>query len=224
MQPLFWAWTLLALGCLIPVTTLLGGSFPIFTVLWLAVPMLAVLRGRDPARAGFRPVPAGELVRVTLINLGVLLLILLPLEAWAHTYQTLLEQVFNTGRPDTTFGWLIRFPGPAGWLGLALFSGLVTIFGEELFFRGWLLQGLRQRMAPWAAILLQAALFMLPQAIAALLLPPLQGLLYAVFYSWLAIGVVGGWAANRTASIWPSLIAATLCNLILTWLVRSAIL
>jgi membrane protease YdiL (CAAX protease family) len=75
-------------------------------------------------------------------------------------------------------------------------------------------------MAPWAAILLQAALFMLPQAIAALLLPPLQGLLYAVFYSWLAIGVVGGWAANRTGSIWPSLISATLCNLILTWLVR----
>jgi membrane protease YdiL (CAAX protease family) len=220
MQPLFWTWTLLALVSLIPVTILLDGAFPIFTVLWLVVPLRAVLRSRDPARVGFRPIPLEELVKVTLLNLGTLLLILLPLEAWGHTYRTLLDQVFAASRPDTTFGWLMRFPGPTGWLGLALFSGLVTIYGEELFFRGWLLQWLKQRMAPWAAITLQAVLFTLPQAIAALLLPPLQGLLYALFYSWLAIGMVGGWAAHRTDSIWPSLIAATLCNLILTCFVR----
>jgi ABC-2 type transport system permease protein/sodium transport system permease protein len=220
MRPLFWTWTLLALVSLVPVTFLLEGTFPIFTVVWLVVPLLAVLRGRDPARVGFRTVPHAELAKVTLLNLGALLLILLPLEAWAHTYRTLLEQVFAASRPDTTFGWLMRFPGLAGWLGMALFSGLVTIFAEELFFHGWLLQGLKPRMAPWLTIVLQAALFTLPQAIAALLLPPLQGLLYALFYSWLAIGVVGGWAAYRTGSIWPSLVAATLCNLVLTWLVR----
>jgi ABC-2 type transport system permease protein/sodium transport system permease protein len=219
LQPWFWTWTLLALISLFPVTNLLEGSFPIFTVLWLVVPLLAVLRGRDPARVGIRPVPPAALVKVALLNLGLLLLILLPLEAWVHTYRTLLEEVFAASRPDTTFGWLSRFPGLPGWLGMVLFSGLVTLFAEELCFRGWLLQWLSQRMKPWAAITLQAALFTLPQAIAALLLPPLQGILYVLFYSWLAIGVVGGWAAWRTGSIWPSLIAATFCNLILTILV-----
>jgi hypothetical protein len=48
------------------------------------------------------------------------------------------------------------------------------------------------------------------------MLPPLPGALYAVVYSWLAVGVIGGWAAARTKSIFPSLTAATLFNLILT--------
>ena len=52
-----------------------------------------------------------------------------------------------------------------------------------------------------------------------LLFPPLQAVVWIVVYSWLAVGVVGGWAAARTRSIWPSLIAATLTNLVLTALV-----
>ena len=98
---------------------------------------------------------------------------------------------------------------------MALYSGLVTLFGEELFFRGWLLQSLQKRMRTRWAVLTQAALFVLPNLLAALALPILQGWLYALVYSWLAIGVVGGWAAARTKSIWPSLISATICNLVL---------
>ena len=45
------------------------------------------------------------------------------------------------------------------------------------------------------------------------------GKLYALIYTWLAIGVVGGWAASRTGSIWPSLLSATMCNLILVALI-----
>jgi len=33
-------------------------------------------------------------------------------------------------------------------------------------------------------------------------------------YSWLAVGVIGGWAA-RTQSIWPSLASATIWNAIM---------
>jgi membrane protease YdiL (CAAX protease family) len=64
-------------------------------------------------------------------------------------------------------------------------------------------------------ILIQAALFTLPQLLAALLLSPLQGVVFAVVYSWLGVGVVGGWAAARTQSIWPSLASATLWNMIM---------
>jgi membrane protease YdiL (CAAX protease family) len=92
----------------------------------------------------------------------------------------------------------------------------VTIIAEEMYYRGWLLQLLQRRLPTSAAIIVQAVLFTLPQGIAALLLAPLQGVLYAVVYSWLAVGLVGGWAAARTQSIWPSLTAAVLFNFILT--------
>jgi membrane protease YdiL (CAAX protease family) len=71
---------------------------------------------------------------------------------------------------------------------MVIFSGLVTIFAEELFFRGWLLQWLMRRMKLFQAVVVQAALFTLPQMLAALALPLLQGVLYTVVYSWLAVG------------------------------------
>jgi membrane protease YdiL (CAAX protease family) len=101
------------------------------------------------------------------------------------------------------------------WGGLLLYSGLVTIGAEELFLRGWLLQALQHRMDKGWAIVIQAALFTLPQLLAALLLAPWQGVLYAVMYSWLAIGVIGGWAVARTQSIWPSLASATIWNAVM---------
>jgi len=96
-----------------------------------------------------------------------------------------------------------------------LYSGLITIFGEELFFRGWLLQSLQQKMNKTTAIVIQAALFTIPQLLAAVLLPPAQGLIYAFAYSLLGIGIIGGWAAARTQSIWPSLVSASIWNLIM---------
>ena len=98
---------------------------------------------------------------------------------------------------------------------MLLYSGLVTIFAEELFFRGWLLQLLQRRVSKGWAIAIQAALFTVPQLLAALMLSPVQAAVYAAVYSFLAIGLVGGWAAARTQSIWPSLAAATLWNVIM---------
>ena len=63
---------------------------------------------------------------------------------------------------------------------------------------------------PWA-IALQTLFFVIPTLLAAFMLPVLQGVLYGV-YAWLSIGLIGGWAASRTNSIWPSLFSATLMN------------
>jgi membrane protease YdiL (CAAX protease family) len=217
----FFVWTGLALAALLPVTALLDGAAPIFTVIWLIVPLVAVARSRAPKRAGFRPVAARDLARYTAINLGVLLALMAVFEPWSGVYQLLVRSAVSASPPDTTFAWLVRFDGAAGWVGMLLYSGLVTLYAEELFFRGWLLQVLLRRMRPAWAIAIQAACFAVPQAIATLLMSPLQGVLYVVVYSWLAIGVVGGWAAARTGSIWPSLISATVCNFILTALILS---
>jgi len=109
-------------------------------------------------------------------------------------------------------------PRPPALAAMAVYSGLVTLFGEELFFRGWLLQALRSRTRTAWAIILQAILFAIPNTLVAFALPLPEGILYVVVYAWLTIGIVGGWAAARTGSIWPSLVTATVGNLVLVGL------
>jgi len=208
-------WVGLAMVISILATFILRGSFPIFTLLWLIVPLLVVIRTHDAGRVGFIRISWRMFLGTTAINLALLLLVSLIFEPWAHSYQALVNGAISSSPPDTTFAWLVRFTGVPAWGGLLLYSGLVTIFSEELFFRGWLLQSLRGKMnKPWA-IVIQAALFTIPQLLAAFLLAPSKGLVYAILYSFLGIGTIGGWAASRTQSIWPSLVSATVWNLIL---------
>jgi membrane protease YdiL (CAAX protease family) len=213
------AWAGLALVCSILAFIYFNGSFPIFTLIWLIVPLLVVLRFHEAPRVGFTSIPWRVFLSTAAINLALLLLISLMVEPWSHTYQALVHRAISSTPPDTTFAWLVRFKGLSAWAGLGLYSGLVTIFAEELFFRGWLLQSLQARMHKSWAILIQAALFALLQSLAAFLLSPVQGILYALIYSFIGVGLVGGWAASRTRSIWPSLAAATLWNLIMITLV-----
>jgi membrane protease YdiL (CAAX protease family) len=208
-------WIGAALVLLFPVTTFLEGSFPVFTVLWLIVPLVALIRSRSADGVGLRVVSWRALLITTAINLAAILLIAVLVEPWSHTYQELVNGAMAGKPPDTTFAWLVRYEGGIAWGGLLLYSGLVTIFGEELFFRGWLLQLFQRRMNKYLAIALQAFLFTLPQLLPALILSPIQGLIYVVAYSLTGVGMVGGWAAWRTQSIWPSLISATIWNAIM---------
>lgn len=214
------AWIGLVIAALAPVTMLLNGSFPVFTVVWLAVPLAALLTGKDASRIGVRTIPRGEYLRVSAIALGLQILVAAAVEPWSHAYGALVARAAEGEQLDTTFAWLVRYDGLPGWGGFLLYSGLVTIFAEELFFRGWLLQLLKPRMGMKWAVVLQAALFTLPQGLAALVLSPVQGVVFALVYSLLAIGIIGGWAAARTGSIWPSLTSAALLNLLLTLLAR----
>jgi membrane protease YdiL (CAAX protease family) len=218
-------WIGIALAVLAPITIFLQGSFPFFTILWLVVPLVIVIRSADATQIGFRSTPWREFIIMGAINLGLLILIAVVFEPWSHAYQSLVNKALSSTSPDTTFAWLTRFTGFKAWAGLIVFSGLVTIFGEELFFRGWLLQVFQRKMSRNLAILVQATLFTLPQLLAALLLAPVQGVIYTVIYSWVAIGLVGGWAAARTRSIWPSLASATVWNAIMValglWLGRA---
>jgi len=215
----FTAWGLLALSILLPITQLLKGSFPIFTVVWIVIPLIAVWRLQDASKVGFRPISWQQLLQITTINFGGLLALMLLFEPWSHTYKQLLTLVLSIQSPDTTFAWLLRFPRMPALGAMALYSGLVTLFGEELFFRGWLLQLLQRKLNAAWAVVLQALLFTVPNLLVAFVLSSLQGVLYILIYTWLGIGILGGWAASQTGSIWPSLISATLCNLVLVALI-----
>jgi membrane protease YdiL (CAAX protease family) len=212
---IFAIWSLLALASLIPVTILLNGAFPFFTVIWILIPLIIVLKTKDGSRVGFLAIPWRECISVTIINLIGLMIVMLIVEPWSHTYRMLLNIALSGQNPDTTFAWILRFQRLPALGGMTMYSGFVTLFAEELFFRGWLLQLLQKRWGALRAIVAQAFFFLLPNLLVALVLPPLQGVLYTLVYTWLAIGLIGGWAASRTKSIWPSLISATMCNLIL---------
>jgi membrane protease YdiL (CAAX protease family) len=216
---IFTLWTLLALALLLPVSQLLQASFPIFTVIWILVPLLAAWRSGEARQTGFGSISWRQLIYITAVNMAGLLVVMALFEPWSHTYRMLLSLATSGHTPDATFAWLVRFPRFPALAGMALFSGLVTLFGEELFFRGWLLQWLQKRLGAAWAIVLQALAFVLPNLLVALALPALQGGLYALVYTWLAIGLIGGWAAWRTGTIWPSLISATVLNLILVALI-----
>ena len=220
MNGLAFAWIILAFLSIFPVVSLLGAALPIFHVLWLIVPLVVLLITRRPASLGIRAITGPVFLRYTAANLGLLMLAMLLVEPWSHTYQALVDLAVGAKTPDVTFAWLARFPGLPGLAGMLLYSGLVTLFGEELFFRGWLLQAFLKRMRPVWAIALQAFLFTIPQALAALFLTPLQGALYIGVYSFLAIGCIGGWAAWKTGSIWPSLLSAAVMNLVFVILFR----
>jgi hypothetical protein len=43
--------------------------------------------------------------------------------------------------------------------------------------------------------------FSTPQLLAASLLPLKQGILHKIVYSWLVIGLIGGWTASLTQSL-----------------------
>jgi membrane protease YdiL (CAAX protease family) len=206
-------WVVAALVSLYPVAAHLGAGFPFFTAIWLVVPLIAVLRWRNPALVGFRAIPPRLYWVTATTNLGLLLLVIVLFEPWSHAYGTLVREAI---RGDATFAWLSHYNSPTGWLLMFLFSGLVTIFAEELFFRGWLLQLLLRRRSRWFAIFLQGLLFALLQALPALFLSPVQAVVWVGVYSFLGVGLINGWAASRTQSIWPGLIAATLMNLIVT--------
>ena len=199
-------WSLVALVSLVLVSTLLDASFPALTVVWVVVPLVVVLSTRDASRVGIRPISWRLFLQTTALYVSLLLLVTVLVEPWSHAYEGLLRLALESPHPDTTFVWLVRFSPPWSLAGMASYSGLTTLFAEELFFRGWLLGLLRKRIGSPMAILLQSLLFLLPNLIAAYFMPPLQGTLYAVVYSWLAVGVGGGWAASRTQSIWPSLV------------------
>ncbi len=214
------AWIGLDLLTLIPVQRWLNGSIPLFTFLWLLPPFIVLLISKDPKRIGIRRVALKKFVPVCGLNILGVFLVMILCEPWSHAYRTLINMALGSPSPDTTFAWLLRFPGAPGLIAMFFYTILITIFAEELFFRGWLLQWLGNRMPAFWAILLQALLFTLPQSIAALFFNLTQAVAYIAGYSFLAIGVIGGWAAWRTKSIWPGLITASLMNLILVLIVQ----
>jgi membrane protease YdiL (CAAX protease family) len=193
-----------------------GLNLPIFTLLFLLLPLINLLVRRDAQRIGMGAVGWEQVLKWTGINLVALAVVYAVFEPWSGAYRFLLQEATRPEASDPTFAWLTIFNGPTGWLGMVLFSGFVSIFAEELCFRGWLLRVLEPKVGPVWANVIQAVLFTLPQLVVAFLMPDaLMGIVYGLIYAFGAIGLINGWVSQKAGAIWPNLIAATLMNLIL---------
>lgn len=213
-------WLVGAMVLAVAVSLWLNVSIPLFTLIFLVYPLINLVKRRDAAQIGMGQIAWQDFLKWTGINLAALMLVYAIFEPWSGAYAYLLEEATAPGATDPTFAWLTRFDGLAGWAGMFLFSGLISIFAEELFFRGWLQTALRPQMGTLWANVIQAALFTLPQLIVAILMPtPVMGLVYGLVYAFGAIGLINGWVASKAGAIWPNLVAATLMNLILSVLI-----
>jgi membrane protease YdiL (CAAX protease family) len=213
-------WLILAIAAAIIFSFWQAISLPVFTLLFLLIPLIVLLIRKNASKIGMGKVSSSQIFKWTAINLGALILIYAIFEPWSGAYTFLLDEATKANATDPTFTWLKMFAGVGGWLGMFLFSGVVTIFAEELFFRGWMLNLLKPKVGGLWANVIQAALFTLPQLVLALMMPtPIMGIVYGLIYAFGAIGMINGWAALQTGAIWPNLIAATVMNFILSLII-----
>lgn len=213
-------WLILAVAAAIIFSFWQEISLPIFTLLFLLIPSIVLLTRKDAAKIGMGKIDGVKILKWAAINLGALILIYAIFEPWSGAYAFLLDEATKASATDPTFTWLKILDGVGGWVGMFMFSGLVTIFAEELFFRGWLLNLLKPKVGGFWANVIQAALFTLPQLVLALIMPtPMMGIVYGLVYAFGAIGMVNGYVALQTGAIWPNLIAATVMNIILSLII-----
>jgi len=197
-------------------------SIPLFTILFLLPPLINLLVKKDARRIGMGSIPLGQFLKWAGINLAALILVYAIFEPWSGAYAFLLEEATGSGSTDPTFYWLKAFSGIGGWIGMLLFSGFVSIFAEEICFRGWLQNILRSKTGSFWANVIQALIFTLPQLIVVFIMPsPIMGIVYGLVYAFGAIGMINGWVASQAGAIWPNLAAASIMNLILSVLILS---
>ncbi|MCZ6539880.1 MAG: CPBP family intramembrane metalloprotease [Chloroflexi bacterium] len=176
--------------------TAMSGSF---AVIGLA---LSAVRYRQPLSAlgfvktdGFRPY---------LFGLGMWLVGLAALIGWA---QVVIWLDFDLLLPPDTANDVLSQAGGS----IVLTILLVAVAGpvaEEIFFRGFVLNGLLKRFGVGRALLLSSLLFGLFHIDPGAIVPTF------------ALGIVLGWVYLKTGSIWPAMFVHALHNTVAVLIVR----
>ena len=184
---------------------ILQADFPLFIYLNLAISLIIILKTNNFNQYSLRMIKKYELLKFTSANLVPILIIYAIIEPWTHLYDELLMLSITDG-VDVTFGWITHYPRLIGFFFILVFSGFISIFSEELMFRGILEGYLLKKTNNQYAIIIQAFIFTIPQSLVAFILPLTDGILYIIFYSFVGIGIVNGIIVFKSKSIFPSLI------------------
>jgi len=175
----------------------LASSGPVSAILALeAVLVIPVwIWGPGKYRSGWRSLGFRGLSWLRGVALcGLALAVVLIVEA---LWETIRQRLGWPGQPEVLpfFGG-----GPQGLL-LALFLGAVVApIAEEVYFRGFIYAGLRERLGLGWAVVLSAALFALAHLVPSVVVPIfVMGLVFALLYEW-------------TGSLWPCVALHTAVN------------
>ena len=167
-------------------------------VVWL----FTVRRRRLSWRAlGFRKVGAGALLGLPLLVIlaSVSLTGLLVLLARAVGLEVLMP-------PETP--QLLRGAMPVQYAAVIGVVVFLAPLAEEVFFRGFVLQGLMPSLGPWGAVAASAALFSVSHGAVGMLIPTL------------ILGLLLGWLFLRAGSIWACFTAHAFQNALALSLAR----
>lgn len=196
--------------------------FPVVhALLALIVPVWAV---------GLRwPPPFGELWAQRRLVWRTALMALAFMAGYVAIYGGVLHAFGKSGDPTWDLVAQYRMLGTLyveryGWtatlIGGYVFIGIWPMFGEELFYRRFLIDGLRPQVAPVGIVILSSALFGLRHAFQLVYLWPQYPVGAGIAYFVWAAGFGVLWAAVylRSGSLWPCM-ATHAANLLLAPLV-----
>lgn len=158
--------------------------FLFFGLTWVALQALGFAPGPSLGLSGFRPAPALAGVAFGLVNHF----------AWALPLMWLAHQVLPRALIEKfDAAQVFARPTPFETLAVTVGAALVAPLCEEVFFRGFLQQGLRQRLEAPRAVVVTALIF------TAFHLEPVG------FVARFQLGVLFGLLAWRTGSLWPAI-------------------
>jgi uncharacterized protein len=146
--------------------------------------------GAPPAVLGLRPAPWLR----SLLYVSLSLVAILALNAG---WSVVMERYGLAGQPDIVplFGEQL-----AGLLGALLVVAIAAPVAEELFFRGFLYAGLRERWGPAAGVAISSLLFGVVHLTPGVMVPiALMGALFA-------------WLYEATDSLWPPILLHAIYN------------
>ncbi|HKL13718.1 MAG TPA: CPBP family intramembrane glutamic endopeptidase [Halanaerobiales bacterium] len=207
---LFFIWIIFALGALFYFSNLFGTDIPPFTLIWLVLPFLAVLISGENKIVGFCKVKFSEFMLVLLLNIIFMGIVFVILEPLSGTYKIIIDKALRTNPLDPAFYWISQYKDWSGVLGFFLINIFIIIFAEELFFRGLLIQYIGLKLNTFWGVLISSFLFLFFIVILNYNLPPVENYILLVGYTFFGRGIIGGWAAARTGTIWPSIITSSL--------------
>lgn len=184
----------------LPLSNRLGLSAGLTILLFAGWPALMVWRNSVRFASAFRMAKASPwFFLVAVLWGGALWLWVYELKILTSSRERLeeLRGVFETFKLDLT-------EVPLAWLLITL--AIVPAVCEEWFFRGYLMSGLRARMSDFQAVLVSAGLFGLFHDIVKDLL------FFDRFFTSGMMGLMLGWLAVRSGSIWPGMLLHVIHN------------
>jgi sodium transport system permease protein len=169
------------------VTFVLFAGVPMAVERWVGVKLLQGLSLRLPSAQAFF---AAILLGVSLWPFAHEIFVLQNEHGWISLDAEKIQRV-----QDLLAAWQ-QIPLPV----ILFCAAVAPALAEEIFFRGFLLRALRTRQSELLAIVTSATIFGLFHVIV------MEGMLFDRFLPTTFLGLILGWLAIRTGSIWPGVL------------------